>query len=165
MPDETGTEATRSDAPSVDESLFGDAADNAAAAVAEEQDANEEAEQDPQDADDVEKQAGQPEDLKVVVSIKGGRATIGVQRPSSDPHIETFDDGDLAGLTQEVLPVIERARAKWEDEPKYPAHVKPAPPARRQPRRGQGAAQAGAAEAGAAEGGADQQQPETLRLF
>ena len=56
--------------------------------------------------------------------------------------------------------MIERARAKWEDEPKHPAHVKPAPPARRQPRRGQGAAQAGAAEEGA-----DQQQPETLRLF
>ena len=160
MPDETGTEATRSDAPSVDESLFGGAADNAAAAVGEEQDANEEAEQDPQDADDVEKQAGQPEDLKVVVSIKGGRATIGVQRPSSDPHIETFDDGDLAGLTQEVSAVIERARAKWEDEPKYPAHARPAPPARRQSRRGQGTAQAGA------DGGeADQQQPETLRLF
>ena len=35
MPDETGTEATRSDAPSADESLFGDAADDAAAAVAE----------------------------------------------------------------------------------------------------------------------------------
>ena len=101
-----------------------------------------------------------PEDLKVVVSIKGGRATIGVQRPASDPHIETFDDGDLAGLTQEVSAVIERARAKWEEAPKHPAHVKPAPPARRQPRRGQGAAQAGAAE-----GGADQQQPEMLRLF
>ena len=144
MPDETGTEATRSDAPSVDESIFGDAADNAAAAVAEEQDANEEAEQDPQDADDVEKQAGQPEDLKVVVSIKGGRATIGVQRPSSDPHIETFDDGDLAGLTQEVSAVIERARAKWEDEPKYPAHARPAPRPGRQSRRGQGTAQAGA---------------------
>ena len=26
-----------------------------------------------------------PKDLKVVVSIKDGRATIGVQRPSSDP--------------------------------------------------------------------------------
>ena len=46
------------------------------------------------------------------MSIKGGRATIGVQRPSSDPHIETFDDRDLSGLTQEVSAVIERARAK-----------------------------------------------------
>ena len=160
MPDETGTEATRSDAPSADESLFGDSADDAAAAVAEEQDANEETEQDPQDAGDVEEEAGQPEDLKVVVSIKGGRTTIGVQRPSSDPHIETFDDVDLAGLTQEVLPVIERARAKWEEEPRHPAHARPAPPARRRPQRAQGPAQASATE-----GGAAQDQPETLRLF
>ena len=161
MPDDNGTETTRSDAPSADGSLFGDAAEDAAAAVAEEQDTNEETEQDRQDADDVEEEAGhQPEDLKVVVSIKGGRATIGVQQPSSDPHIESFDDRDLSGLTQEVSAVIERARAKWEDEPKYPAHERPAPPARRQTRRGQAVAQTGAAE-----GGADEQQPETLRLF
>ena len=156
MPDDNGTEATRSDAPSADESLFGEAAEDTEAAVANEQDA----EQDPQGADDAEAQDGAPEDLKVVVSIKGGRATIGVQQPSSDPHIESFDDGDLAGLTQEAPAVVERARAKWEDEPKYPAHERPAPPARRQTRRGQGSAQAGGAE-----GGADQQQPETLRLF
>ena len=96
MPDETGTETTRSDAPSADESLFGDAADDTAAAVAEEQDANKEAEQDPEGADDAGGEAGAsetdtPDDLKVVVSIKGGRATIGVQQPSSDPHIESFD--------------------------------------------------------------------------
>ena len=95
------------------------------------------------------------------MSIKGGRATIGVQQPSSDPHIESFDDPDLSGLTQEVPAVIERARVKWEDEPKHPAHERPAPPARRQNRREQGAAQAEAAE-GEAE---QQQQPETLRLF
>ena len=79
MPDETGTEATRSDAPSVDESLFGDAADDAAQAVAEEQDANEVVEKDRQGSDDAGDEAGQPENLKVVVSIKGNRATIGVQ--------------------------------------------------------------------------------------
>ena len=94
------------------------------------------------------------------MSIKGGRATIGVQRTSSDPHIESFDDRDLSELTDEALAVVERARAKWEDEPRHPAHARPAPPARRQPRRGQAAAQA---EAG--EGEAEQQQPETLRLF
>ena len=159
MPDEAGTQSTRSDAPSVDESLFGDAADDAEAAVAEEQDANEEAAQDPQDSDDAEDQADTSEDLKVVMSIKGGRATIGVQRPSSDPHIESFDDRDLAELTQEALAVVERARAKWEDEPKYPAHERPAPPARRRTGRGQGSAQAEAAE------GEAEQQQQTLRLF
>ena len=160
MPDDNGTETTRSDAPSVDESLFGEAAEDAAAAVAEEQDADEETAQDPQGADDAEAQDGAPEDLKVVVSIKGGRATIGVQQPSSDPHIESFDDHDPSELAQEVPAVIERARVKWEDEPKYPAHERPAPPARRRTGRGQGSAQAGTAE-----GEAEQQQPETLRLF
>ena len=160
MPDETGTETTRSDAPSVDESLFGDAAEDATAAVADEQDADEVTAQDPQGAAAAEEQAGAPEDLKVVVSIKGGRATIGVQRASSDPHVETFDDPDLSGLTQEALAVVERARARWEDAPKHPAHVRPAPPARRRTRREQGTAQASTAE-----GEAEQQQPETLRLF
>ena len=165
MPDETGTETTRSDAPSADESLFGDAADDTAAAVAEEQDANKEAEQDPEGADDAGGEAGAsetdtPDDLKVVVSIKGGRATIGVQQPSSDPHIESFDGQDLTGLAQEALAVVERARARWEDEPKHPAHVRPAPPARRRTRSQQGSAQAATAEEGAEEA-----QQQTLRLF
>ena len=155
MPDDNGTETTRSDAPSVDESLFGEAAEDTEAAVADEQDA----EQDPQGADDAEAQDGAPEDLKVVVSIKGGRATIGVQQPSSDPHIESFDDLDASGLAREVPAVIERARAKWEDEPKYPAHERPAPPARRRTGRGQGSAQAEAAES------ETEQQQQTLRLF
>ena len=135
---------------------LGDTVDDTEAAVAGEQDANEETELYSQGADDAEAQAGQPEDLKVVLSI----TTIGAQQPSSDPHIESFDDSDLSGLAQEILAVTERARAKWEDEPKHPAHARPAPPARRQPRRSQGAAQTGAAERGA-----EQQQPETLRLF
>ena len=166
MPDDNGTEATRSDAPSADDNLFGDAAEPTAAPVVDEQDATKETEQDGQGSDDAAEQAAgdetkASEDLKVVVSIKGGRATIGVQRPSADPHIETFDGHDLSGLTQEVSAVTERARAKWEDEPKYPAHERPAPPARRRNRREQAPAQAAAAE----EGAAQQEQQQTLRLF
>ena len=160
MPAETGTEASRSDAPIDDESLFGDAADDTKAAVANEQDANEEVAENSQSSDDAEEHADTPQALKVVVSIRGAGPTIGVQQPSSDPHIESFDDQDLSGLTQGVSAVMERARAKGEDEPRYPAHARPAPSTRRQPRRSQGATQAEAAE-----GGADQQQPETLRLF
>ena len=54
--------------------------------------------------------------------------------------------------------MIERARARWEDEPRYAAHERPAPPARRRPQRGRAASQAGSGE-----GEAGQQQ--TLRLF
>ena len=169
MPDENGTEATRPVAPSAHDVLFGDAAEEPAAATedagSKEQDANGEAEQNRQEseagedkADDAE--AGAESDLKVIVVIKGDRATIGVKGTSSDPHIESFDDPDLSGLAQEVPAVVERARARWEDAPKHPAHVKPAPPAKRRSRRQQGsAAQATATEE------AEQAQPEAPRLF
>ena len=190
MPDENGTEATRSDAPSVDDALFGDApvADDKPTPVVDEEDTNGKDEQDPQGSDgagndknaaEVEEQDSKTEaaedeqatdegeeeattsdDLKVVVSIKGGRAIIGVQRPSADPHIETFDDGDLASLAQEVPAVTERARAKWEGQPKHPAYERPAPPARRRNRR-----QQGTAHDANAEGAAEQEPQQELRLF
>ena len=181
MPDEVGTETTRSDAPSADDSLFGDApaADDKPAAAVEgedstdqteqdgqgsddagEQDAKAEAAEDEQDSDDAGDEAASANDLKVIVSIKGGRATIGVQRPSADPHIETFDDHNLTGLAQEVVAVTERAKARWEETPRHPAYERPAPPARRRNRRQQGAEQTEPTEEGTA-----QEQQQTLRLF
>ena len=176
MPDEVGTEATRSDVPSADESLFGDPADDRAAPVVREEDSNDavpdelegggETAQDEQGSGEADEPAADEEtapaeDLKVVVSIKGGRATIGVQQPSSDPHIETFDDLDVSELTQEVSAVVERARARWEDAPKHPAYARPAPPARRRNRRGQEASQ----EASTETPEETQAQQQTLRLF
>ena len=160
MPDETGIEISRSEALSAEDVLFGDDVDHAAAQAVEDEDPEGETEQDSEGPDDAEGQAAPPEELKIVVSIRGDRATIGVQQPSSDPYIESFDDLDLTGLAQEVPAVIERAKARWEDEPRYPAHERPAPPARRRTRREQGQAPTPIAE-----GEADQQQPETLRLF
>ncbi len=160
MSDETATATASSDAPSADDSPFADVVEDTAVAVTGAEDSKGETAQEPQGSNDGEEQAAPPEELKVVVSIKGGRATIGVQQPKSDPHIESFDDHDLPGLAQEVPAVTERARARWEDEPRHPAHVKPAPPARRQARRGQASAQASNAE-----GTAGQQQPEMPRLL
>ena len=165
MSNENGTETPRSDALSAAESLFGDTPADQTVAVAKEEDSKNETEQDSQGSEVAEDQTAKdevspPDDLKVVVSLKEGRATIGVQQPSSDPHIEAFDDPDLSGLTQEVSAVIERARARWDEAPKYPAYARPAPSTRRRPPRDQGSAQASATE-----GGAAQDQPETLRLF
>ena len=171
MPDENGTEATRPDAASVEESIFGDAADksdDAPAEAVEEQDAEGNTEQDAQgaaedgDGGDAEAATDAADELKVVVSIKGGRAVIGVQQPSSDPHIETFEDHDLPALAQEVTAVTERARARWEEAPKHPAYERPAPPAKRRNRRQQGAAQEASAETEESETEGQQQ---TLRLF
>ena len=100
------------------------------------------------------------EDLKVVVSIREGRASIGVQRPSSDPYIESFVDREVSELAQEVPAVIERARTRWEDAPKHPAYARPTASTGRRPRREQGAAQDSAAE-----GRAVQDQPQALKLF
>ena len=171
MPDENGTETTRSDAPSANDVLFGDAAEEPAVAATEDaeskeqdaKDANGKAAQDAADAGDkpdAEAETDAAEELKVVVVIKRDRASIGVKGTSTDPHIESFDDPDLSGLAQELPEVVERARARWEDAPKHPAHVKPAPQAKRRNRRQQGsAAQATAAEE------AEQAQPEAPRLF
>ncbi len=176
MPDEIGTEAARSDAPSADETPIGDAADDRTAAAVDEQDSDAEnapeqqaaddtgekveAEKAPQGSDDAGEGAASTDDLKIVVSIKGGRATIGVQRPSADPHIETFEGHDLSGLAEEVPAVTERARARWEETPKHPAYERPATPARRGNRRRQGTAQASTAG-----GEAERERAQTQRLF
>ena len=176
MTDENGTAEVRPDAPDAGDSPFGDApeADDTPATVVDEGDPGEETGQGPQGSDDsgdgvaqdsqesagTEDKATASEELKVVVSIRGTRATIGVQQPSSDPHIESFDDSDLCGLAQEVIAVTERARARWEEAPKHPAYERPAPPARRRNRRRQGTAQASTAEGETAE-----EQQQTLRLF
>ena len=164
MPNENETGISHEDAQSVAESLFGDTADHGAVAPSEEQDANKQTDQDQQGSDVAEDQTrgdetGPTNDLKVVVSIREGRATVGVQRPSSDPHIESFDDPDLSGLAQEVSAVIERARARWEDAPRHPAYARPAPTTGRRPRRERGSVQDSAVEEGAV-----QEQPQRLRL-
>ncbi len=190
MPEENGTEAARPVAPTSDDDLFGDAAekaDDTDAAPVEEQDSAKETEQGQETPDDAGEpdaageseqdkqgpaesgeQAGGGEDapaneLKVVLSIKGDRAVIGVQKPASDPHIESFDDLDESGLTQEVPAVIERARARWEESPKHPAYERPVPPAKRRTRR-QGGTQGQGTEA-TAEAETEQTQQQTLRLF
>ena len=172
--DDIATEVDSSDARSAEEFLFGHADEEtahgpAATGVAEWEDSHEEVEEEAEQEPQGSGEAGKPDvpvetetadELKVVMSIKGGRATIGVQRPSADPHIEAFDDADPSGLAQQVAAVVERARARWQDEPKYPAHQRPASPARPQRRRQQEPPQASTDD-----GEVDQQQPETLRLF
>jgi len=167
-------ETTHPETPGGNESPFGDApdADDATAVVVDEEDSGKETSREPQGSDDSRDGAAHDsqestdtgdtaipsENLKVVVSIRGARATIGVQQPSSDPHIESFDDSDLCRLAQEAIAVTERARARWEDAPKHPAYERPAPPARRRNRRGQGRAQTSNTES-------EETQQQTLRLF
>lgn len=129
MPDTKGTETTKPDAAIVDEQ---DPDDESSLETQGTEDSGEPAES--------KEQTDAAKELKVIVSIKEGRATVGVQQPSSDPHIETFEDADLAGLAQEVAAVTERAKARWEEAPKHPAFERPSPPARSRNGRQQGTA-------------------------
>ena len=183
MTDATGTEIHPSDVVSAAEFLYGGVSEGTAAnapaeaagevpagdatddagdvETAGEPDGDTQTTEEPEAADDTGEQpttaeTESSEELKVVLSIRGNRATIGVQCPSADPHIESFDDPDLFGLADEFPAVVARAKARWEDEPMHPAYVKPATPARRQRRREQ---------APTKEGETEQPQPETLRLF
>ncbi len=177
MPEEVGTQTTPSDTPSAGDSLFGNASAGTTDPVAVEQGSQAQTTESPQDsanaaaqtpeeeaspseqpAKDAGNETSQTTDLKVVVSIKGSRGTIGVQQPSSDPHIETFDGLDESGLTEEVPTVIQRARARWEENPKHPVYERPAPPAKSRKRRGQGTAKD-------ADATAKTEQQETLKLF
>ena len=101
-----------------------------------------------------------PEQLKLVVSIRAGRSTIGVQRPASDPHLESDDALDLTTLLGRIPGVLERAQARWREAPQHPGYVRLTPPARRGGRRGQSASQGAPQDTEAA---AAQQQ--TLQLF
>ena len=181
MTGENGTETQPLDVVNVEEFLFGTATDDAPADVGGEPPAGDatdeagdtEAAAEPDDDPETLTEPGfadageQPtpaeaeatEELKVVLSIRAGRATIGVQRPSADPHIESFDDPDLFGLADQFPAVVARARAIWEEEPRHPAYVKPAPPPRQRNRRQQ------AADTPTADGETEQPQTETLRLF
>lgn len=178
MPDENVTEAIRPDAVSAEESLFGEGANGTVTKPVEERNADEKNEQDPHGSEDAEKEdvkeesaedpqhVGNPEDgdategeLKIVVSIKGTRATIGVQRPSSDPHIESFKDAELSVLAQEVPAVVQRAGARWEKSLKQPAYVRPAPARRRRNQR------QASVEGITAEAGTDNSPQQAMRLL
>ena len=101
-----------------------------------------------------------PDEIKLVVSIRAGRSTIGVQRPSSDPHLESDTALDLTTLLGRIPEVIERAQARWRETPRHPGYARPAPPARRNARRGQASSPGSVDEP---ETAAAQQQ--TLQLF
>ena len=174
MADEARNDATVPDVDDTSTGLFGDeepAIPNEG--VADEKGTDEKDENAPEapDVDAAESSPGEAgaetaadEELKVVVSVRGGRALVGVQRTGADPHTEAFDDQDLPSLAGEVTAVVERARARWEESPKHPAHARPAPakavvPAKRRQRASQGQPESAAPQAGA------EQQSEALRLF
>ena len=75
------------------------------------------------------------DEMKVVLTLKGNRAIVGIQSPDCDP-VFTLLEGDLAAVLSQVPALVEAANAKWDASPKYPnanlpPQVEPAPVASR----------------------------------
>lgn len=82
-----------------------------------------------------ESETSSPDDLKIVVSVRGGITTIGVQRPSFDAHIESFAHREMSEAVLEITEVVERATVRWASEPQHPAYTAPNSQGARQTRQ------------------------------
>ena len=59
------------------------------------------------------------EELKVVISLKGEKGTIGIQAPDCDPVFSLFEGG-LEQALDRVPGLVSEARERWEQSPRYP---------------------------------------------
>ena len=63
------------------------------------------------------------EELKMVVRVKDGRASVAVWRSGADPHMETFPETDnLEELLSKLPGMIERANSRWAESPMRPKY-------------------------------------------
>ena len=59
------------------------------------------------------------DEVKIVVSLKGQIALIGLQKPDCDPFFSRVD-GDLATVLASIPDIVEQAHSQWESSPHYP---------------------------------------------
>lgn len=59
------------------------------------------------------------EELKVVITLRGDKGSMGIQSPGCDP-VFSIHEGDLQCLLQTVPGKVEEARSRWESNPRYP---------------------------------------------
>ena len=76
-----------------------------------------------QDEEQTEGQDEEPEELKMVVRVKDGRASVAVWRSGADPHMETFPEtSNLEDLLSKLPGMIERANSRWAESPMRPKY-------------------------------------------
>ena len=76
-----------------------------------------------QDEEQTEGQDEEPEELKMVVRVKDGRASVAVWRSGADPHMETFPEtSNLEELLSKLPGMIERANSRWAESPMRPKY-------------------------------------------
>jgi len=66
------------------------------------------------------------DELKVVISLKGDKASVGVQAPECDPAFFTVD-GDLKAAIKAVPKLVEEAKTRWAQSKLNPKCETPPP--------------------------------------
>ena len=64
-------------------------------------------------------------ELKIVLHLRDGRTSAGVWQPGADVHLETFMETDMSILLAELPGLLERARARWNENPLRPKYEPP----------------------------------------
>jgi hypothetical protein len=69
-----------------------------------------------------------PSEIKVVILLKDGRGSVGIQSPECDPVFSTVE-GDLVTIAAELPALVQLAEMKWSTSPKNPQSTIEPPPA------------------------------------
>ncbi|GAI91295.1 unnamed protein product [marine sediment metagenome] len=67
------------------------------------------------------------EEVKIVITLKGQTASIGVQKPDCDPFFSRVE-GDLPAVLESVPGLVEEAQRSWDSNPRYPKCETPLTP-------------------------------------
>lgn len=59
------------------------------------------------------------EGLKIVITLRDGKATVGIQSPGCDPVVSAVTGG-LEEVLAQAPALVTRAREQWRVKPKYP---------------------------------------------
>ena len=117
------------------------------------------------DGEGTDGEGAETEELKVVLHVRNGRANAGVWRPGADPHLEVFLETGVDVLLSELPGLIERAQARWAENPMRPKYNPPKTP-RKKPKPNQTRKPAGQQpEPDQPGAGEPQQQNSMARLF
>jgi len=57
--------------------------------------------------------------LKIVVTYKEGKATVGISKPDCDPKLSMVT-GILGEVLMQVPELVDQAEAAWAENPRYP---------------------------------------------
>ena len=66
-------------------------------------------------------------EIKVVIVLKDGRGTVGIQSPECDPVFSTVE-GNLVTIAAELPALVQLAEVKWSTTPKNPQSIIEPPP-------------------------------------